>query len=99
DIAERPANRPGAILSDAEVDRRRKLGLQSGKERPDSIGYHDRVGAWLPHHLECDRTLHGVFAVDPRALGHRLYAVDDVGDLFETDRAAIAIRNDHRPKH
>jgi hypothetical protein len=102
-IAERLADRARVILTRRQVRGRRELRDERREQLADRVGHLDRVRARLPHHLEHDRLLDvdlavRVLGVEPVAVVDVLDAVDDRGDLLETHRRALAVRDDDRPE-
>ena len=70
----------------------RNGGLQRGKRGLYRIYRCDDVGARLPENQHVD----GRFPVKKTSLPDRLLRVDDVGDILQTNRAAIVITDNQR---
>ena len=83
--------------------RGRNLRFEHRQQLAHGVGDFDGVRARLPHDLQHDRALDPrltarVFGVEPVAVEHVFDAVDDIGDLLETDRRTPAVGDHHRPE-
>ena len=90
DILDRRAHRLGAVGEDLHLDRLRERRLQLRKQRFDAIGDLNDVRAGLALDVQDD----GAAVARPRRELRVLDAVDDVGDVLEADRRAVAVRDD-----
>ena len=79
-------------LQHVDVDRARKLGAKDRDQRLDLIHDLDGVGVRLARHRDRD----GALAVVPIPGFADLDAVDDLGDVAEPHRRAVAIGDDQR---
>ena len=86
------ANRSGAVGEDVDFDRRRKCGLKLREKLLHAVDDGDDVGARLALNVENDRRI----LIGPGGLFAVFHTVDDVGNIADTNRSAVAISNDQR---
>ena len=91
-VGDRGLNRYGEVVPHGDIDRSRKLGTDGGEQFLDAIRDLDGVAVCLPQHRHRHRT-HAVEPVRPLVAEH---AVDDMSDLAEAHRRAVAIGDDQR---
>ncbi len=94
-VAVRLANRVGAVVEHVHVDAGRQFQLELRHQRLDRVGDGDGVGARLPLDAERDGALLAVLGVEPRGGALVLDAVDDVAQLAQPHRRAVAVGDDH----
>ena len=75
-----------------DLDRGGQVGLQLRQNLLDGVDDGDGVGAGLALDIENDRRRSDAF--HPGGLLGVLDAVDDVGDVFDEDRRAVAVGDD-----
>ena len=91
-VAQRSANRGGALHHHAEIDRARNRGAQCGQELGDAIDGLDDVGVGLP----ADDQQHGRPAIGRPRVPQVLDGVHDLRHVGDSDRRAVAVGDDER---
>ena len=84
---------PRSIERDLQLDGGRNRFAQLGQQLADALGHLDRVGA----RLLLDGQNDAAHAVVPARDFVVLHVVDDIAELFQADRNAVAVRHDQRP--
>ncbi len=90
DVGDRRADRPGAVGQDLDLDRRRQPFLEILRCGADAVGGLDDIGAGLA--IDIDEN--GVLLVEASGDTCVGGGVDDIGDIAEPDRRAVAIGDD-----
>jgi hypothetical protein len=90
DVMHRRADGDGAVADHGQRHAGRDRALQFGNFRADLAHHLDHVGAGLPLNIDDD----GGRALIPAAGAIVLQPIDDVGDVADSDRGAVAIGDD-----